>query len=31
MGIEVVSEYGMKQLWLIDPDGFRRCFHWPAS
>jgi glyoxylase I family protein len=26
-----VSEYGMKQLWLIDPDGFRLCFQWPAS
>jgi glyoxylase I family protein len=26
-----VSEYGMKQLWLTGPDGFRLCFQWPAS
>jgi hypothetical protein len=26
-----VSEYGMMQLWLTDPDGFRLCFQWPAS
>lgn len=26
-----VSDYGMKQLWLTDPDGFRLCFQWPAS
>ena len=26
-----VSEYGMKQLWLTDPDGFRLCFQWPTS
>jgi len=26
----MVSEYGMKQLWLADPDGFRLCFQWPA-
>jgi glyoxylase I family protein len=25
-----VSEYGMKQLWLTDPDGFRLCFQWPV-
>lgn len=27
----VVREYGMKQLWLTDPDGFRLCFQWPAT
>lgn len=27
----VVREYGMKQLWLTDPDGFRLCFQWPAA
>jgi glyoxylase I family protein len=25
-----VSQYGMKQLWLTDPDGFRLCFQWPT-
>lgn len=27
----MASEYGMKQLWLTDPDGFRLCFQWPAA
>jgi catechol 2,3-dioxygenase-like lactoylglutathione lyase family enzyme len=27
----VVREYGMKQLWVTDPDGFRLCFQWPAA
>ena len=27
----VVAPYGMKQLWLQDPDGYGICFQWPAS
>jgi glyoxylase I family protein len=27
----VVRDYGMKQLELIDPDGFRLCFQCPAE
>jgi glyoxylase I family protein len=23
-----VTSYGMRQLWLDDPDGFRLCFQW---
>ena len=34
-GIEVdapkVAPYGMKQLWVKDPDGFTVCFQWPAD
>jgi glyoxylase I family protein len=26
-----VAHYGMKQLYLTDPDGFSLCFQWPAS
>ena len=26
-----VAHYGMKQLYLTDPDGFNLCFQWPAS
>ncbi len=25
-----VASYGMKQLYLKDPDGFGICFQWPA-
>lgn len=25
-----VAHYGMKQLYLKDPDGFGICFQWPA-
>ena len=27
----VVAPYGMKQLYLSDPDGFHLCFQWPAK
>ncbi|MBI4558465.1 MAG: VOC family protein [Candidatus Hydrogenedentes bacterium] len=27
----VVRDYGMKQLWQKDPDGYSICFQWPAS
>lgn len=27
----VVREYGMKQLSVTDPDGFKLCFQWPAA
>lgn len=27
----VVRDYGMRQLWLTDPDGFRLCLQRPAS
>jgi glyoxylase I family protein len=34
-GIEVqepkVAPYGMKQLYLCDPDGFELCFQWEAK
>ncbi len=26
-----VAPYGMKQLYLLDPDGYNLCFQWPAS
>jgi len=26
-----VAPYGMKQLYLHDPDGYNLCFQWPAS
>jgi hypothetical protein len=25
-----VAQYGMKQIYLRDPDGFFLCFQWPA-
>ena len=34
-GVEVqppeLAYYGMKQLYVRDPDGFGLCFQWPAS
>ncbi len=27
----VTRDYGMRQLWLTDPDGFRLCFQAPAT
>jgi len=30
MEAPVVAPYGMKQLYVTDPDGFRLCFQWPA-
>lgn len=26
-----VRHYGMKQLYVTDPDGFHLCFQWPAA
>ena len=26
-----VAPYGMRQLYLTDPDGYGLCFQWPAS
>lgn len=26
----VIAPYGMKQLNMIDPDGYHLCFQWPA-
>lgn len=26
-----VARYGMKQLYLLDPDGYTLCFQWPAG
>jgi glyoxylase I family protein len=26
-----VAYYGMKQLYVSDPDGFELCFQWPAN
>jgi glyoxylase I family protein len=25
-----VAPYGMKQLYLVDPDGYALCFQWPV-
>ena len=34
-GLEIkpptVAPYGMKQLYLLDPDGYNLCFQWPAG
>ena len=34
-GVEVkapaVAPYGMKQMYLRDPDGYRLCLQWPAK
>ena len=34
-GVEVkepkVTGYGMKQLYVRDPDGYALCFQWPAQ
>jgi catechol 2,3-dioxygenase-like lactoylglutathione lyase family enzyme len=27
----VVTSYGMKQLYITDPDGYVICFQWPAA
>jgi glyoxylase I family protein len=26
-----IAYYGMKQLYVTDPDGFNLCFQWPAT
>ncbi len=26
-----IAHYGMKQLYLHDPDGYNLCFQWPAE
>jgi glyoxylase I family protein len=26
-----VTSYGMKQLYVLDPDGYNLCFQWPAT
>lgn len=26
-----LPDYGMKQLYVTDPDGYTLCFQWPAS
>jgi len=26
-----IRDYGMKQLYLTDPDGYNLCFQWPAA
>ena len=26
-----IAPYGMKQLYLLDPDGYNICFQWPAE
>jgi glyoxylase I family protein len=26
-----IAHYGMKQLYVTDPDGFNLCFQWPAT
>jgi glyoxylase I family protein len=31
IGPPTVAPYGMKQLYLNDPDGFGICFQWPAK
>jgi glyoxylase I family protein len=27
----VIAPYGMKQLYVTDPDGFNVCFQWPVD
>jgi catechol 2,3-dioxygenase-like lactoylglutathione lyase family enzyme len=27
----VVRDYGMKQVYVTDPDGYNICFQWPAA
>jgi catechol 2,3-dioxygenase-like lactoylglutathione lyase family enzyme len=27
----VITHYGMKQLYVKDPDGYNLCFQWPSS
>jgi glyoxylase I family protein len=27
----VITHYGMKQVYLADPDGYNLCFQWPAK
>lgn len=27
----IVRDYGMKRLWITDPDGFKLCFQWRAA
>jgi glyoxylase I family protein len=31
VGEPVARDYGMRQLWVTDPDGFRLCFQWPVG
>lgn len=35
MGIKsdapTVAPYGMKQLYLLDPDGYNLCYQWPEE
>jgi glyoxylase I family protein len=31
VGAPTVAPYGMKQLYLRDPDGFGLCFQWPVE
>jgi catechol 2,3-dioxygenase-like lactoylglutathione lyase family enzyme len=35
LGLEVqppvVRDYGMKQVYVTDPDGYNLCFQWPAA
>jgi glyoxylase I family protein len=26
-----IAQYGMKQMYLTDPDGYGLCFQWPAQ
>jgi glyoxylase I family protein len=26
-----IAYYGMKQMYVLDPDGYRLCFQWPAE
>jgi glyoxylase I family protein len=26
-----VAQYGMKQLYLLDPDGYNLCYQWPEE
>lgn len=31
VGAPIIAPYGMKQLSLIDPDGYGICFQWPVE
>jgi glyoxylase I family protein len=30
-GKPTVAPYGMKQMYVLDPDGYGLCFQWPVS
>jgi len=31
LGRPLTAPYGMRQLYVLDPDGYNLCFQWPAE